>query len=302
MERCALLLASCRARGLDASIVFPARWQAITGQVPAFECLGHPGLRVTDGHGGVWWADPVEGVVSARPGFGAGFEHFVWDGKSVAREKTPAETSRVEIAFHWDLGEGRAECEGRILGAAALGLAGGDPGNALEEWMAGWGDSVEATGVSVLESTPGRLVFVAGAKVPLAPPDERGRIVLPLPVAPLPIAGLLPHVGTVHRASDRVLFSDVPVEVSLSWRVRIPEERDVLPAGPVEKECPGGSLSIRRGGQGRDVDVSYTLAWDGRAVKPDSYPAFRAFLVEALDEANIRLVLGAGKGKAKKES
>jgi hypothetical protein len=92
-----------------------------------------------------------------------------------------------------------------------------------------------------------------------------------------------------------VLFSPGPADVHLVWKVRVPEGRPVLPAAAVEAECPGGELGIRRNGEAPRVETEFTLLWDGRAVPPNAYREYRAFLQKALDEKATRIVLGAEK-------
>jgi hypothetical protein len=258
---------------------------------------------MTGRDGQAWWVDPVEGTVSSTPCFGHGVEYFMMEGREATRERTPALTSRVEIAVFWDLVEGEAKCEGRITGPCASHLGLENPETILKDWMAGWSDSAKAEEVHVLGSEAGGVaIFHATAKAPIPAEDDRGRIVVSLPAAPLSIDHLLPRSPDLAvGGSEQMLFSEAPAEVTLRWRIRAPEDREVLAGRTLDVECPGGTLSIQRNGQGKEIDVTYTLVWDGRAVRPEAYREFRAFSLEALDERNTEIVLGSKKEKQEKK-
>jgi hypothetical protein len=292
LERCALLLACCREREFEAAVVLPSRWRTLARSAPALESLRHPILRVTDRGGDIWWIDPTRAAVTSLPPFGPGFEYFVMEGREVSRERSPVAPNRVVISGYWDLATGEAKCDGRIDGPATVGLAIENPGDLVEKWMAGWSDSTKVEVVRVSESSANRVVFSGSAIAPLGPADDRGRMNVSLPLAPLPLEDLLPHVDNPAYGSSRhVLFSEAPTEVTVVWRLRTPEEREILPFRSVEMECPGGTLSIQRNGLGREIEIAYTLVWDGRAVKPDAYREFRALLLEVIDARNTKLVL-----------
>ncbi len=292
LERAVLLLACCEERALAAEIVFPGRWKDLPVRTPALEALGHPMLRVAGGHGEIWWVDPTDGAVAATPPFGSGIEYFVINGKEPVRERSPLHANRIEITVYWDLVSGEGKCEGMISGPHAANLGIEKPESFIKKWLGKWSEGAEAGEVRIPESRPGRVLFSGSVKAPLSAPDDRGRTVVALPVAPLAVADLLPSPSNpAHGASDRLLFSPAPVEVSVIWKLRAPEDRTVLPGESSEEGCAGGEFSFRWNGQGKTIEASYTLLWDGRSVDADAYRAFRAFRARVLDERLTRIVL-----------
>jgi len=293
LERCALMLAGCRERDLETSVVFPGRWRSTTTQVPALGALLPPVLRVVDRAGDAWWVDPVAGSVTSRAPFAPRTPCFGGDATGIILTRTPEDTSRVDISGFWDPSDGRARCEGPLSGPGAATLGLDEPQTLIEKWLAGWTDSTEVEEVRVTESGPERIRFSAVAKVPLPEEDERGRVAVALPVAPLAMESLLPHADAARSGSEHVLFSEAPAEVGVRWQLRIPEGRALLAPGDVGAECPGGLLEIHRSVDGATVEIDYALAWDGRPVPPSEYAPFRRLLLEVTDARNTGLVLGA---------
>ncbi|MBM3319565.1 MAG: DUF3857 domain-containing protein [Candidatus Eisenbacteria bacterium] len=294
LERAVLLLAFCEERDLAAEIIFPGRWKDLPVRTPALGALGHPMLRVAGGHGEVWWVDPTDGAVAATPPFGSGIEYFIINGKEPVRERSPLHANRVEIAVYWDLVSGEGKCEGMVSGPHAADLGIENPESFIEKWLGEWSEDAEAAEVRIPESRPGRLIFSGSAKAPLSAPDDRGRILVALPVAPIAVGDLLPSPpNPAHGTSDRLLFSPAPVEVSVTWKLRAPQDRAVLPGESAEEVCAGGEFSFRRNGEGEIIEANYTLLWDGRSVGTDAYREFRAFRSRVLDERLTRIVLEA---------
>jgi hypothetical protein len=292
LERCAMVMAAVSGRGLDAALVLPAEFANLTSDVPVLDALGNPLLRVVGRKGECWFVDPVGGSVSAAMPLSGGRSYFTISGGHVDRATAPANAGAIRLGVFWDLDKGEAEADGSITGYPMVALAWEDPEGLLKEWLESWGDSVKVGKIKILESGPEALAYNAGLEASLPEPDERGRLLLDLPMPPCDMQDLLPpHLNLVHSEIDGVLFSPAPVTVDVIWRVRVPEGFTSLPGESRSLEMEGGSLAVGRTHSGRMLKVEYRFELDGRAIHPEAYAAYRGMVLDALDRRLTRLVL-----------
>jgi len=291
LERCALMIACCAEKGIPAELTFPARWGTIPANVPALEALGAPVLRLPVSRGEVLWVDPGSGGVSLLPPFRRGVDFFSARGSAVARNRHAYASTVVNLSVYWDLVSGEGKLDGLFTGEMA-----GDhrqPGQDVKAWVSEWSEGAEAGDVTIDMATPGRVRFHGTVSAPIPEKNDRDRVVLALPMIDDP-AGLLPALpGPARSGSDEVLFGAGPVDVKLSWTVRIPEGMTLEPAPNAGSTCPGGEFEVKRSVDDQLVKVEYRLAWDGSAVSPGGYPAYRAFHRAVTDERSTRLLFAA---------
>jgi hypothetical protein len=298
VDRCVLMLAACKARDLDAYLMLPARWRNLTEGVPALEALGDPLVRVV-GSEGTWFVDPVRGAVTVREPIEGGLPYFVADGGPVEeglmkmrRETAPVRASDIRLSVFWDLGTGEAKGDGSIEGPAVFGLAWEEPGQLLRDWAEGWTDSAEAGDVRVLASGPEAITFALSLDAPLPSPDDRGRILLELPMPLCDMGDLLPPaLNPAHSETDGVLFPPAPASVRLAWQIRLPEGYTLLPGREREIKLEGGSLSVKRTVDADLIELGYHFEWDGRPVLPGAYAKYRELILDVSDGRLTRLVL-----------
>jgi len=298
LERSVLVMSACEVRGLKAELVIPAVWQTLPDRVPVLEALADPLVRVI-GSGGYLYVDPVDGQVTGLAPIGGGMPYFIGEGEwieeglmKVTLERAPVRANDIRLSVFWDLNTGEAEVDGHIQGPVVIGLDWEGPGQLLEAWAAGWTDSAEAGEVRVLESSPEAVVFALSVDAPLPAPDDRGRLLLELPVPPMDMDGLLPNgLNLVRSATDGVLFPPAPASAGMVWKIRMPEGYTLLPGLDRETVLQGGSLSIKRTQDADLVELGYHFNWDGRPVEPAGYGDYRALLLDATDRRLTTLVL-----------
>ncbi len=298
IDRCALMLAVCKARDLGAALILPAAWRSLTEEVPALEALGDPLVRVV-GSEGTWFVDPVGGAVTMREPFEGGVPYFVADGgwvesdlMRVKRETAPVRANNIRLSVFWDIEAAEAEADGSVEGPAVFGLAWEEPGQLLREWAEGWTDSAEAGDVRVLASGPEAITYALSLDAPLPSPDDRGRVLLQLPMPPCDMGDLLPHaLNLAHSETDGILFPPAPATVNLVWQVRLPEGYTLLPGWDRVVMMEGGSLSVERTVTADLVELAYRFQWDGRPVPPEAYAKYRELILDVSDGRLTRLVL-----------
>lgn len=292
VERCALLLACCEEMGYRAQVIVPSRWRFVTPFVPAFELLGDPVLIVQGDRGEKWWWNPSCGCVGAEPPFGEGHELFIIDGDRTARDKILFEPSEADLSVYWDLAKGEGNVSGTFTGGAAVKMNGGEPEKAVREWARGWCDGAEAVKVRILEATPKGFRFEASVKAPLPEKDDRGFVTVDLPALPFDASKLLPEgPGLERSAYDGVLFGEGPVNAHVSWKVRLPEDHELVRSAAAEVRGGRGIYSVKSVRTEDLLDVDYRLIHEGMEVPPAEYAAYRGLLLALADGRNTRLLL-----------
>jgi hypothetical protein len=291
VERCAILLAGCRRRNLDADLILPGTGIYLSQAVPALEAVGDPLLRVDTEESETWWIDPMEGTVTAQPPIRGGVPYFVINSGGVDRATSPVTESRVLVSVFWDLEVGEGKAEGFITGPVAKTLDWEEPEKLIQGWAEGWCDSAEVTELRVLASSSEGLSYALSAAAPLPSPDDRGRTVVDLPLAPGGIGDLLPEgMNLAHSEVDGILFPPAPATVHLKWTIRPPEGLVILPGPAIDMEWEDASLGVRRTESGSQIEIEYDLTWGGRSIIPEEYSGYRSLFLEASDPRFTRLV------------
>jgi hypothetical protein len=292
VERCGLVLAACRTRGLRADPAFPSRWGAQSVDVPALEALSNPLLKAVDSDGNTWWIDPVEGSVLPMLALEGQTPYFIVEDDGVYRQVTHVVANRVSLSVFWDLESGEARGEGTIAGPCAAALDYEEPENLLRTWVEGWCDSVEVDHLRIMSSGPQGLTYSLNLSAPLPPADDRSRIVLDLPRPPVEFDRLLPPGADLGQSSvDGVLFPPAPVSFDLTWKVRCPDDVLLLPGPAVRKDWEDLSLTVMREESGSLIEVECALHWGGRPILPGEYPAYRDILLDVSDGRTTQIVL-----------
>jgi len=306
LERCVLVLAACKARGLGADLVLAAGWRNLTEHVPALEAFSDPIVRVT-GSEGTWFVDPIGCAVTSWEPVEDGVPYFVMGGgwveealMKVERETSPVRSNEVRLAIFWDLEAGEAKADGSIEGPIVSGLAWQEPEQLLKDWAGGWTDSAEAGEVRVLTSGPAVTTWSLSLQAPLPAPDDRGRVLLGMPMPPCDMDDLLPHGLNLTRSeTDGVLFPPAPARIHLVWKVRLPEGYGLLPGWDRQMKSEGGSLCVKRTVKVDLVELTYDFQWDGRPIYAEYYGKYRELMLDASDRRLTRLVLSKDENAGK---
>jgi hypothetical protein len=293
IDRCAMVLAACIARGLRPEVGFPARWSSLTRHVPALEALGDPVVRVTGLHGDVTvWADPAEGTVTAQAPFAGGLPYFAIADDGPTRCTNPVVPNHIVLSVFWDLETGEAEADGSIEGPVTSGLAWDEPERLLREWAEAWADSAAAGEVRVLNSGPEVITYLVKLHAPLPSKDDRGRTPVELPMPPCGIGVLLaPGLDPARSAIDGILFPSAPVVVDLVWSLRLPQAYKLLPARDLDTVVEGGALTVRRTANGNLVTLAHHFEWDGRPISNEDYPGYRQLALGLTDRRLVTPML-----------
>jgi hypothetical protein len=295
VERSALVLACSRARGLEAHLILPALWEALSRDVPALEALGDPLVRVEDSDGRWWWIDPGSGSVTALAPLTGGITYFVIDPEGARPEVREEVPNDIRLSIFWDLDEGEARVEGAVTGPIAGTIGWKEPEKLIRGWAEGWSDSAEVTDLTILASGPGGVAFIVNLKAPLPEADDRGWTVVDLPLSPVEIGALLPEgMDLAHSETDGMLFPMAPVNVYLDWKLRPPEGLTLVPGPSLEMIWEDASLAVRRSEEASMIETVYELNWGGRPVVPEEYAGYRNLLLEATDSRLTRVVFGEG--------
>jgi len=290
-ERAALMLACCRARGLEADMVLPARWGSLSSDVPALEALADPLIRVRDPHGPTLWIDPADGSVTAQHYVTGGITYFVVGPHGAEPVVAKEETSEIRLGVFWDLDQGEGKAEIRITGPITRTLDWREPEKLVRSWAEGWCDSAEVTDLKILSTNPDGFRFIVSLDAPLPEADDRGRTSVDLPLPPLEMTELLPDRIDLSRSeTDGVLFFPAPVHTDIRWKIKPPEGLKLLPGPSVEMEWEDGSVVIRREDQTPFLDVVFDLRLGGRPIIPEEYGGYRKLFIEATDPRLTRLI------------
>jgi hypothetical protein len=292
-ERCAILLACCRALGMNAAIVLPARWENLSAAVPVLEALSDPPVRVTAGEGTTWWVDPVGGTVASRSPLEGALPYFMLDHAGVARSMEPLKKNDIEMGIFWDLEAGKGRAEGTISGPAVNTLDLEEPEKLLRDWAEGWSDSAEVEELEVLASGSEDLAYTVSLKAPVPAPGDRGRTAVDLPMPPAALTELLPEgMDLEHSEVDGILFPVAPARIHLTWNVRFPDDLVLLDGPTLNMVWEDVSLLVMRTERSSTVKVEYELDWGGRPIIPEEYTGYRNIFLEATDPHVTRVVFG----------
>ncbi len=291
LERSAFVIACCRARGLEANLVLPARWESLSRDVPVLVAMGDPLVRVEDSGGHTLWIDPGEGSVASLLPIAGGITYFVVGPHGAEPVVVKEETSDVRLSVFWDLGQGEGKAEVRITGSIARTLDWKEPETLARGWAEGWCDSADVTDLKILKSGPDGLKFTVELKAPFPEEDDRGRTVVVLPMSPLGISALLPEgMDLAQSRTDGALFPESPLSIELIWKIRPPEDLSLLPGASVETTWEDVSLAVTRTRTASLIETAYRLDWGGRPIIPEEYGGYRKLFVEATDPRLTRLV------------
>ncbi len=291
-ERAALLLACCRQMEIDADLLLPSRWKSLSDEVGALEALSTPWIRAQCDEGLLWWADPVEGVVRARPDLVPGLPCFVWDRRGVERVRIAPERSRVDFSLFWDLESGEAKAECFLSGPVTAGLDLERPEPLLQEWVEGWCDSARVEECRLLSAGPGGIHFVVDVSAPMPAADERGRALLRLPTPLVDLAELGPEgMDAAQSEIEETLFFDAPLELHARWSVHPGDGHTLLPGRTESAEWGRASFAVTREETGERVVVDCSLALGEEPVSPERYAAYRGFHLRMTDDRILRVVL-----------
>jgi len=195
------------------------------------------------------------------------------------------------MAASWDLDKGEARADVTVTGPAVRDLGWKEPEQLVRSWAEGWCDSASVTDLQILNSSIEGIHFTVGLDAPLSDADDRGRVVVDLPLPPPASEAMLPDGIDLARSTiDGVLFFPAQAVADIKWRITLPEGWELLPGPSVHLNWEDGHLDSKRYERTSDTEVVYLLRLGGKPILPDEYAGFRSLFLEAADPRLRRLV------------